>query len=150
LTGGAAVIGSRVSPRLKLSRAVAVGGHPAAWRAEAELFQRSESANPQTSPRSAGRNVGRDDLSVSEAEGVPLPLLDGLLEIRPDTDRKRGGETGHHVVSISNKLHDGFTSRLQKRLFVLGHLPPPLTICGDAGDERGLPGNFLLGLCPAR
>jgi hypothetical protein len=25
-------------------------------------------------------------------------------------------------------LHDGFTGRLQKRLFVLGHLPPPLTI----------------------
>jgi hypothetical protein len=40
-----------------------------------------------------------------------------LIKIEED-----GGETGHHVVSISNKFHDGLTSRPQKLLFFLGHL----------------------------
>ena len=40
-----------------------------------------------------------------------------FLKFDPIQIEEDGGETGHHVVSISNKLHDGFTSRLQKRLF---------------------------------
>jgi hypothetical protein len=41
-------------------------------------------------------------------------------------DRKALRRCGRHVVSISNKLHDGVGSLPQKLLFVLGHCSSPV------------------------